>query len=155
MIDNQNGIIGGNKPLLSPYVIPGLKHLIVFENNKNDVLRKRPSFISIDVKSGRIRLSKACVEMMGVKKGMRFKFFTLGEYVYCCISHDGNLLSVATHGDMCLRSGLFVAWAKKQLGAMQNFKCKVKPTKSEFDGQKMYQLELPYRYKRTFFIKNK
>lgn len=140
------------KSIISAYSVPAIRKIEVFGNNINDTLRVRKAFISLDCKNQRIRISKAAVTFMQLQKGQRFTFFMLEDSIYCCVAADGNILSIASRGDMCVRNSLLIYYLNKKMGAHGSFKCDIKRTKSEFNANTVYELELPYRYKRSYFV---
>lgn len=90
---------------------------------------------------------------MKLSAGNRLHFIAMNEYIYCCQANvDGNKLTRATRGDMLTKNAGFLDHLKKYFKANESFRCEIKKTKSEFDGNPLYEMVLPRRLKHTYFL---
>ena len=145
--------IKGDLGAINYWVIPSIKKIKIFKGNPFDANTVKPSFIHFDVKNKAIRISKQASSFMRLEAGIRFYFIAMDELIYCCISDvEGNKLSLATRGDMQTKNAGFLGYIAKNFGAKMPFRCTIKKTKAEFNGNPLFQLEMPYRYNRTFYM---
>jgi len=135
------------------WIIPCQKKIKLFAGNPHDALRERPAFVSFDIKHQSIRISKAGVTMMDLNVGKRFHFIAMDEKIYCSLAHEyGNKLIRASRGDMHTKNAGFLDYVKKYFGAYNSFRCDIQKTNCEFNGHALWELIMPYRYKRSYFI---
>jgi hypothetical protein len=140
---------------ISPYAFPGIKKIFVFTKmplKRNS--RGTRSYVKVAPVSNKAYISIAAVAELELCEKDRIIFFIFGESICICKCKeaDGGTVVVKKGGTHVTWIKAFCTFCREKLGAQQPFICDLKKTNSEFNGQPLFNLVLPYRYKRTFFV---
>lgn len=145
-----------NPKILNYWIIPVRKRTVslgIVNNYK--LFENKQNYITLHPRCNQITVFKKSAETMGVWVKDRIQFLVMEELLYV-YKTDGNGCTLHDKkGSLVTTSRTLMKYVGKAFGAAKGIRCTLKPTESEFNGSKLYQIVMPYRYRRSFFEKQR
>jgi hypothetical protein len=137
--------------MISPYAYVGLKNVLVFGKMETSKSTKI-AYITVHPKTGNLYFSIKSDDYIGLAIGDRVHFVVLGDSIYLCKSTELGTKVFKRGKCLSSQSKLIGNYFREKLGAFRKVRCMIKKRQSEFNGSPLFEVQLPYRYKRSFFI---
>ncbi len=139
------------------WAAPGIKRTIVFGAFNFKAKKRLRENISICPNNGMIHFYQGAAIMVGIKIKDKINFLILGDSVFLYKSDNGVSIRIHTKRNLrtqarALGNFLRESMVKRNMNVSYSYKCGIRKTNNEFNGNQLFEITLPMKIKSA--IKN-